>query len=307
VERIVLIPSVMRVVVALRPHADPGWVAESVRIFPWADPLDIVLVSALDVPRPPLTSPGPAARRLYGEAVAGLRRDAQQGAETAVEAIRPALRPRAASVAVRIVDGRPVPAILHSARSWNADLILVGGSGRSALGRAILGSVSDEVVRTAPCPVLVAKRRVAQFERMLVATDGSLHAEAALRFVAALPLPPTAELRVCAVSEPPEALPGSARHVRATMLMLLAETEKRTAVQAVSRALDVLTPLPCPIQSSVRHGDAGRELADEVRRWVPDLLVIGARGRTAGHEVPLGRVSESLLRQTACPTLVYRR
>jgi nucleotide-binding universal stress UspA family protein len=297
----------MRVVVALRPHADPGWVAESVRIFPWADPLDIVLVSALDVPRPPLTSPGPAARRLYGEAVAGLRRDAQQGAETAVEAIRPALRPRAASVAVRIVDGRPVPAILHSARSWNADLILVGGSGRSALGRAILGSVSDEVVRTAPCPVLVAKRRVAQFERMLVATDGSLHAEAALRFVAALPLPPTAELRVCAVSEPPEALPGSARHTRATMLMLLAETEKRTAVQAVSRALDVLTPLPCPIQSSVRHGDAGRELADEVRRWVPDLLVIGARGRTAGHEVPLGRVSESLLRQTACPTLVYRR
>jgi nucleotide-binding universal stress UspA family protein len=200
-----------------------------------------------------------------------------------------------------------VPAILHSARSWNADLILVGGSGRSALGRAILGSVSDEVVRTAPCPVLVAKRRVAQFERMLVATDGSLHAEAALRFVAALPLPPTAELRVCAVSEPPEALPGSARHTRATMLMLLAETEKRTAVQAVSRALDVLTPLPCPIQSSVRHGDAGRELADEVRRWVPDLLVIGARGRTAGHEVPLGRVSESLLRQTACPTLVYRR
>jgi nucleotide-binding universal stress UspA family protein len=307
VERIVLIPSVMRVVVALRPHADPGWVAESVRIFPWADPLDIVLVSALDVPRPPLTSPGPAARRLYGEAVAGLRRDAQQGAETAVEAIRPALRPRAASVAVRIVAGRPVPAILHSARSWNADLILVGGSGRSALGRAILGSVSDEVVRTAPCPVLVAKRRVAQFERMLVATDGSLHAEAALRFVAALPLPPTAELRVCAVSEPPEALPGSARHTRATMLMLLAETEKRTAVQAVSRALDVLTPLPCPIQSSVRHGDAGRELADEVRRWVPDLLVIGARGRTAGHEVPLGRVSESLLRQTACPTLVYRR
>jgi nucleotide-binding universal stress UspA family protein len=307
VERVVLLAYSMRVVVALPPHADPGWVAESVRVFPWTDPLDIVLVSALDIPRPPLTSPGPAARRLYGEAIAGLRRDAQQAAETAAEAIRPALRPRAASVAVRIVDGRPVPTILHSARSWNADLILVGGSGRSALNRAILGSVCDEVVRTAPCPVLVTKRRVAQFERMLVATDGSLHAEAALRFVAALPLPPTAELRVCAVSETPEALPGSARDSRTTRLMLLAETEKRSAVQAVSRALDVLTPLPCPIQSSVRQGDAGRELADEVRRWVPDLLVIGARGRTAGSEVPLGRVTQSLLRQAPCPTLVYRR
>jgi nucleotide-binding universal stress UspA family protein len=64
--------------------------------------------------------------------------------------------------------------------------------------------------------------------------------------------------------------------------------------------------LSCPIQSSVRHGDAGRELADEVRRWVPDLLVIGARGRTAARTVALGRVTESLLRDAACPTLVYR-
>jgi nucleotide-binding universal stress UspA family protein len=306
VERIVLSPPAMRVVIALEPHVDPGWVAESIRIFPLADPLDIVLVSALDIPRPPLTSPGPAARRLYGGAIAGLRRDAQRGAETVVAAICPALQARAASVAVRIVAGRPVPVILHSARSWNADLILVGSNGRGALSRAILGSVSDEVVRTAPCPVLVAKRQVARFERMLVATDGSLHAEAALRFVAALPVPPTAELRVCAVSETPGALPGSARDRRAAMLLLLAETEKRMAVQAVARALEMLTALSCPIQSSVRHGDPGRELADEVHRWVPDLLVIGARGRTAGSEVALGRVTQSLLRQVACPMLVYR-
>jgi nucleotide-binding universal stress UspA family protein len=296
----------MRVVIAVEPHADPGWVAEGILIFPLSDPLDLVVVSALDIPRPPLTSPGPAARRLYDGAITGLRRDAHQGAETVVGAVRAALRHRAASVAVRIVAGRPVPAILHSARSWNAHLILVGSSGRGVLSRAILGSVSDEVVRAAPCPVLVAKRRVARFERMLVATDGSLHAEAALRFVAALPVPPTAELRVCAVSETPDALHRSVRNRRTPMLLLLAETEKRMAVQAVTKALDILTSLSCPIQSSVRHGDAGRELADEVNRWVPDLLVIGARGRTAGSEVALGRVTESLLRQASCPTLVYR-
>jgi nucleotide-binding universal stress UspA family protein len=260
----------------------------------------------LDVPRPPLTSPGPAARRLYNGAVAGLRRDARESAESVIEVLRLALRPRAASVAVRIVDGRPVPAILHAARSWNADLLMVGGSSRGALGRSLLGSVSDEVVRGAPCPVLVAKRRVARFERMLVATDGSLSAEAALRFVAALPVPPSAELRICAVSETPEVSHGPDRSGRAARLLLLAETEKRTAVQAITRAFDILTALSCSIQSSVRHGDAGRELVDEVRRWVPDLLVMGARGRTAGSEVALGRVTESLLREAACPTLVYR-
>jgi nucleotide-binding universal stress UspA family protein len=296
----------MRVVIALAPDADPAWVTEGISTFPLTDPLDLVLVCALDIPRAPLTSPGPAARRLYGGAIAGLRQEAQLGAEAVVETLRAELRPRTGNVAARVVDGRPVPVIVHAARSWNADLILMRGSGRGALGRALLGSVPDEVVRAAPCPVLVVKRRVMSFDRMLVATDGSLHAEAALRFVAALPVPPTAELRVCAVSEPPELSSGSGRGARADALLLLAETEKRTAVQAVTKALDILTGLSCPIQSSVRHGEARRELADEVRRWVPDLLVIGARGRTAGSQVALGRVTESLLREAACPTLVYR-
>ena len=65
--------------------------------------------------------------------------------------------------------------------------------------------------------------------------------------------------------------------------------------------------LACPIESSVRYGDARRELTAEVRRWAPDLLVLGARGRTAGRGVRLGRVAEMLLRQARCPTLVYRR
>jgi nucleotide-binding universal stress UspA family protein len=300
----------MRIVIAVEPHADPGWVEEGIRIFPLTDPLNIVLASVLDIPRPPLTSPGPHARRLYGSAIAGLRAEAQRGAEKVVESLYAALRHRAASVAVRIVDGRPTAGILQVATSWRADLILVGSSGRGALSRAILGSVSDEVVRTAPCPVLVAKRRVASFERVLVATDGSLHAEAALRFVAGLPVPPSAELRICAVSETPDALPsvplpGRAR--RGGMLLLLAEVEKRTAIQTVTKALGIVASLSCRVQSSLRKGDAGRELVDEVHRWVPDLLVLGARGRTAGREVPLGSVAETLLRETKCPTLVVRR
>ena len=296
----------MRVVIALDPDADAVWATEEIRRLPLTDPLEIVVVCALNVPRPPLTSPGPAARRLYESAAAAQRREAQQGAERVCEAVRAALSPRADSVAVRIVAGRPVPTILLEARSWNADLVVVSSSRRGRLSRTIFGGVSDEVARAAPCPVLVAKRGIARFARMLIATDGSLHAEAALRFIAALPVSPAVEVRVCAVSEMPERLPRPAPGGQMA-LGLLAETEKRTAVAAVTKALDILSALPGPIQSSVRHGDAGRELADEVRQWMPDLLVIGARGRTAGSDVALGRVAESLVRQAACPTLVYRR
>jgi nucleotide-binding universal stress UspA family protein len=300
----------MRIVIAVEPHAEPAWVEEGIRMFPLTDPLDIVLVSVLYIPQPPLTSPGRTARRLYGSAIARLRADAQRSAEKVVNSLHAALRHRAARVAVRIVDGRPTAGILQAVTSWQADLILVGSSGRGTISRAILGSVSDEVVRTAPCPVLVVKRRVASFERVLVATDGSLHAEAALRFVAGLPVPPSAELRVCAVSEESGArhgVPMPGRDIRRGMLLLLAETEKRTAIQAVTRALGIVASLSCRIQSCLRQGDAGRELSDEVRRWVPDLLVLGARGRTAGREVALGSVTETLLRETSCPTLVVRR
>ncbi|HEU4672106.1 MAG TPA: universal stress protein, partial [Candidatus Limnocylindrales bacterium] len=48
-------------------------------------------------------------------------------------------------------------AIVEAAVSERADMIVVGSHGRSGLGRALLGSVSDFVVRHAPCPVMVVK------------------------------------------------------------------------------------------------------------------------------------------------------
>jgi nucleotide-binding universal stress UspA family protein len=297
----------MRVIVAVDPTADPDWVENALRVFPLGDPLDIVLVSALDIPRPPLTSPGRTARQLYGSAIAGLLAQAQRAAEQVTNSLHSRLAGRAASVAARVVDGRPTPAIIQAAEIWNADLIVTGSSGRRALSRALLGSVSDEVVRCAPCPVLVAKRWVASLQRVLAATDGSQHAEAALRFLAKLPVPATAEVRVCAVSEVPRPpITSVCGHIRRQDMVLLAEMEKRTAFHAMARAQGILGDLSREIQSSLRTGDAGHELTDEVNRWIPDLLVIGARGRTAAPNVSLGHVAEVVLRATRCPTLVVR-
>ena len=298
----------MRVIVAVDPTADPDWVENALRVFPLGDPLDIVLVSALDIPRPPLTSPGRTARRLYGSAIAGLLAQAQRAAEQVTKSLQVRLATRVASVAARIVDGRPTPTIIQAAAAWNADLILTGSSGRGALSRALLGSVSDEVVRSAPCPVLVAKRWVASLQRVLAATDGSRHAEAALRFLAKLPVPATAEVRVCVVSEAPPRppIPPLFGHGQRQSMLLVAEMEKQSALRAMDRAQGILADLSIETQSSLRAGDAGHELTDEVNRWVPDLLVIGARGRTAGPNVSLGRVAEVVLRATRCPTLVVR-
>jgi nucleotide-binding universal stress UspA family protein len=66
------------------------------------------------------------------------------------------LRPDDAALNVerRLEDGDPAETILGVARDEGADLIVLGTNGRGALGRLLLGSVANQVVRRAPCPVL---------------------------------------------------------------------------------------------------------------------------------------------------------
>jgi nucleotide-binding universal stress UspA family protein len=59
-----------------------------------------------------------------------------------------------------IWEGDPAESIIDAAESEGADVIVVGSHGRGALGRALIGSVSDQIVRRAPCPVLVVRSTV---------------------------------------------------------------------------------------------------------------------------------------------------
>lgn len=55
-----------------------------------------------------------------------------------------------------VLTGAPGPALCELAASLPADVIVIGTRGRGGLRRAVLGSVSDYVVRNAPCPVLTS-------------------------------------------------------------------------------------------------------------------------------------------------------
>src|SRR5262252_2224397 len=98
--------------------------------------------------------------------------------------------------------GNPADAILEKARTWVADLIVVGTHGRSALGRALLGSVSLKLIREAPCSVRVARLSLHDGPvRLLVGTDGSPEAETAIEQVNRRLWPTSAEVHVVAVHE----------------------------------------------------------------------------------------------------------
>jgi nucleotide-binding universal stress UspA family protein len=53
-----------------------------------------------------------------------------------------------------VTEGDPAAVIVHSARELSADLIVLGTHGRTGLGRLLMGSVAEQVVRKAACPVL---------------------------------------------------------------------------------------------------------------------------------------------------------
>ena len=65
------------------------------------------------------------------------------------------VKARLGQVLLRTGDARDV--ILNTARELGIDLIVMGTHGRRGVSRALLGSVTETVVRAAPCPVLTVR------------------------------------------------------------------------------------------------------------------------------------------------------
>ncbi len=62
-------------------------------------------------------------------------------------------------VSFLVWEGDPGDQIVSAAEAEHADMVIVGSHGRGTVGRLLLGSVSEHVVRNAPCPVLVVRPR----------------------------------------------------------------------------------------------------------------------------------------------------
>ncbi|MFO7274611.1 MAG: universal stress protein [Bacillota bacterium] len=60
-------------------------------------------------------------------------------------------------VVTEVQVGEPAEEIVDYARLEQVDLIVMGSRGLSPIKELLLGSVSDKVLRTAPCPVLIAR------------------------------------------------------------------------------------------------------------------------------------------------------
>lgn len=68
-----------------------------------------------------------------------------------------------------LVRGQPAAAIVQYSKQNNIDLIVMPTHGRTGISRLILGSVAEEVLRHAPCPVLAIRAAATQSEPLAAA------------------------------------------------------------------------------------------------------------------------------------------
>jgi|GEM_PF-6396721 len=135
---------------------------------------------------------------------------------------------------------------------------------RTALGRFVLGSVSQRVLTEALCSVRIARGRVEESNspvRIIVGTDGSTASEEALRAVAARQWPPQSEVMVVLVDDP------SAPEFLGKLIPPLGETieedrrEERAWVEGISaRSIEILHAASIKVTCVVKEGDPKREL-----------------------------------------------
>jgi len=196
----------------------------------------------------------------------------------------------------------PAWAVIKKAEDSNADLVVVGSHGRSAMGRFFLGSVSHKIVTNAPCTVRIARNPVDQTNspvRILVGIDGSPGAEAAVRAICERHWPPGSEARVVAALDP--------MMITAVEWIKEADRDERAWVERILEAsAQKLRAAELVVSSEIKRGDPKRVLVAEAEHWGADSIFVGARGLRLIERFLVGSVSAAVAERAHCSVEVVR-
>lgn len=188
-----------------------------------------------------------------------------------------------------IVDkGQVSDKIIEKAKEEKADLIILGSRGLSKTKSLFLGGVSQKVVTYAPCSVLVVKKKIDNFKKVLIATDGSRYSDSAVAFLKSHFLTKEISTTLLNVWDYPVTIPELA--FEAIGKKHLQEMHK---VAFMSNALCV-------------EGDPAEMINDTAQRRKVNLVVIGPKGLTGNKRFLLGSVARKVITYNNNSVLVVR-
>src|ERR1019366_1809858 len=206
---------------------------------------------------------------------------------------------------VSVCEGEIWPLISDMVTKQKIDLIVIGTSGRTGIGRALLGSVAEEIFRRASCPVLTVGPHVSkdterrlEMKEILYATDFSPESLGALPYAVSLAQENQARLTVLHVIGEPKV--GELVH-------------PEQYVDSTLRQLRKLVPsdaeLWCDPKFMVEQGPAADRIMEVAIARGADLIVLGVRGaegRMGATTHLLRPTAHRVVTQAQCPVLTVR-
>jgi nucleotide-binding universal stress UspA family protein len=199
--------------------------------------------------------------------------------------------------------GSPATVIMEKADEWDADLIVVGSHGRTALGRFFFGSVSQKVLNEARRSVRVSRGHIEEPGapvrpvRLIIGVDGSEDAEAAVDAVDARKWPAGSEARIVSATW---AAPQVTSHRMVGPITNWILEEKARVKKMVDKDIDKLTAAGLKTDVAVKDGDPKSLLIAEAESWGADCIFVGARGLGRAERFMLGSVSSAVAARAHC-------
>lgn len=210
-------------------------------------------------------------------------------------------------------EGQPGPVILALARTLACDLVMMGTHGRKGISHVFLGSTAEDVIRSAPCPVLTVRgHRPVDLDEsgplpdfphiILVPFDFSPCALAAWDYAVRLARASQGSLTVLHVME------ASSYGLDFTLTHLGADRRRRQRImtglaELVERSQSRQVSARAAIQEGGRPAEG---ILEHARGANTDLIVIGTHGRRGLSHAMTGSVAEAVVREASCPVLTVR-
>lgn len=207
-------------------------------------------------------------------------------------------------------SGSPACELIFKENNWKPDLVVVGSQGRSALGRLVLGSVSQTVLAEAECSVRIGRGepQCKSPARILVGTDGSQGAERALRVVGNRHWPSHSEARVVVVEDLIEHtlidafIPKLSQSAAA-----LGQKYRQYVTDMVNQAAQKITSSNLTASGIVEEGNPKKVIVRLAEEWGASCVFVGSTGFSSRLErFLIGSVASAIASRAECSVEVVR-
>lgn len=215
-------------------------------------------------------------------------------------------------VSGEVVTGTPTWELIDAARKWNADLVVVGSQGRSAIGRFFLGSVSKRIVTDAHCSVRVSRVSEKKDEnlppRIIVGVDGSPAAEQAIYAIGQRVWQEGTEIRLLSVDDGTSPSRIASRLPQAAeMINSYSQMRESRISSMLEWATKELNAIGLKTAVFISEGDPKNVILEQAREWNAACIFVGTRDFKSSFErFRLGSVSTAVVTNAHCSVEVVR-